>query len=387
MWQSFSRRRLLHLGLLGGSAALARSIVAETSLPEWLSGPLRKQVGDAIARGQRWLLTQQGSDGGWHSLTYGGLRDGAAVTSLAIATLAELPEHGNEEIVAAVDRAATFLQKGFSKRRTIASPDGSLDYPTYATALVLKAMPRFPKLEEALPGKRLVRYLVDAQAAKGRGFTNESPDYGGWDLLGVEDATGITTGTNISVTAQVLDVLPVAKTEEAKAACELARAWVHRAQDVTSDGGFAFTPEAQSLNNKAQWRDRERRQVRSYGTATADGLRALVALASPQERIEKAVQWLVDRPAVEVVPGFEDLQAELGWRDGLRYYYAQSLSQVLRAFPLAIAQQRAEKLARWLVREQSEKGYWRNESARMREDDPLLATSFALTALGQLLRE
>jgi hypothetical protein len=32
-------------------------------------------------------------------------------------------------------------------------------------------------------------------------------------------------------------------------------------------------------------------------------------------------------------------------------------------------------------------GRWQNESARMREDDPLIATALVAAALGELLRE
>jgi hypothetical protein len=102
------------------------------------------------------------------------------------------------------------------------------------------------------------------------------------------------------------------------------------------------------------------------------------------EPVAAAVKWLVDHAAVEIVPGFEDLPAELGWRDGLRFYYAQSLARVLHLLPEGVAQDRAERLAKWLIKEQSGAGSWKNESARMREDDPLIATPLVLTALAHL---
>jgi hypothetical protein len=381
--RSFLQGSAAALAGVAGAGMIGHGAPTEPA-PPLLDDPQRTQALDAALRARRWLFAEQQAGGGWHSTTYGGLRDGAATTALVLATLAQWPAHEAPEITAAVERAGKFLQTGFRKRQTIAAPDGSLDYPTYAAALVLQATRAFADLDRLLPSARLIEYLIRAQAAQGRGITNESPDYGGWDLLGSENATGITTGTNVSVTAYVLDVLAPIESEEAREACRLAHGWVQRAQDATRDGGFAFTPDAPSLSNKARWHDAERTQVRSYGTTTADGLRALLALQGTERRAAEAQQWLIDHPNVNAVPGFDEVPAQQGWSQGLRFYYAHSLSRVLDTLPRPIAQDRAEKLAHWLLREQAADGSWRNESARMREDDPLIATSFAAWALNVL---
>jgi len=233
----------------------------------------------------------------------------------------------------------------------------------------------------------LLDYLVTAQVNTARGFAKDSPDYGGWDLLGVEDASGISTGTNVSVTNYALEALAGEMSPAAKSARDLGKAWLLRAQQATGDGGFAFTAEAGSINNKAQWRDSQRQKPRSYGSSTCDGIQALLhcGVAEQDEAISRAIHWLIEHPAVEIVPGFEDLPPELGWRDGLRFYFAQSLACVLHLLPQVFAEERAEKLAQWLIKEQSA-GAWQNASARMREDDPLIATPLVMTALASLLR-
>lgn len=351
-----------------------------------LSQSRQKEVSAAIERGVAWLLKKQMADGGWHSVTYGGLRDGAAVTSLAVYTFSLLPGDDRADVRKAVDAAGEFLQIGFEKRHTIASPDGSLDYPTYAAAMILTASQRFPALSKQLPHQRLLEYLLTAQVNDARGFEKDSPEFGGWDLLGSDDASGISTGANVSVTNYALEALTAETSAVAKTARQLGKAWLLRAQKATGDGGFAFTADAPSNNNKALWQDKERQQPRSYGSPTCDGIQALLhcGLKPDEEPILAAVKWLVDHPATEIVPGFEDLPAELGWRDGLRFYFAQSLARVLRHLPPAVAEDRADKLARWLIKEQSG-GAWQNASARMREDDPLIATSLVLTALGALV--
>jgi hypothetical protein len=350
-----------------------------------LSQSRHKEVSAAIERGVAWLLKKQMADGGWHSITYGGLRDGAAVTSLTVYTFSLLPGEGRADIRNAVDTAGKFLQIGFSKRQTIASPDGSLDYPTYAAAMLLTAGKRFPTLTKQLPREKLVEYLVKAQVNTARGFAKDSPEYGGWDLLGSDDASGISTGANVSVTNYALEAIAGEKSDAAKAARELAKSWLLRNQKATGDGGFTFTADAPNNNNKAQWSDDERQRPRPYGSPTCDGIQALLhcGLKPDDEPVAAAIKWMVDHPEIEIVPGFEDLPAELGWRDGLRFYYAQSLGRVLRHLPPAVAEDRADKLAKWLVKEQSG-GAWQNASARMREDDPLIATPLVLTALGAL---
>src|SRR5262245_59932463 len=90
-----------------------------------LSQSRTKEVEASLQRGLMWLLKKQMADGGWHSVTYGGLRDGAAVTSLAVYTFSLLPDPGRADIKKSVDAAGDFLQDGFAKRKTIASPDGS----------------------------------------------------------------------------------------------------------------------------------------------------------------------------------------------------------------------------------------------------------------------
>jgi len=93
------------------------------------------------------------------------------------------------------------------------------------------------------------------------------------------------------------------------------------------------------------------------------------------------VTWLVKRPALELVPGFEGLPPEAGWQRGLRYYYYAGCARVLPLFPASEIAPRREALAKHVVGLQTKEGSWVNESDRMRENDPLIATAFVVTAL------
>jgi prenyltransferase beta subunit len=351
---------------------------------------MKAEMDNSLARGIDWLVSQQGEDGGWHSKTYGQLKDGAAVTSLILDSLSRAPQSQLEKVAAAVRNAFAFLDRGLAKRGAIAGPDGSLDFPTYAGALWLSAVNRMRRNDRR---RSVADYLLGAQVAEPRGFSKESPSFGGWDFLGPEDAQGITTGTNISVTCMVLEALKselgrlrklsVSATdlEEIEATIKRAIPYVLRCQQA--DGGFAFTCEPASLNNKAAYSDTELTKPRSYGTATCDGIRAVGACgAKPDEEpLTKAIGWLARRPGLELVPGFEGFPPEAGWDRGLRFYYYAALSRVLPLFPLADRDARREALAKHVIGLQKDDGSWVNESDRMRENDPLIATALAVSAL------
>jgi hypothetical protein len=340
----------------------------------------------AIDRGIAWLLKQQAQDGGWHSSTYGQLKDGAAVTALVLDTLSQLPADQIKPHRPAIESGFRFLEPGLAKRGTVAAPDGSLDFPTYASALVLTAIARLGQQVD-IPARwspALRDYLLAAQLLEPRGFASDHPSYGGWDFLGARDAAGITTGTNVSVVAHVLEGLATDKSAAADKARAAAQHWLLRCR--RPGGGFCFTPEPMSLNNKAEFADEARTQPRPYGTATCDAIRALLVcgLTEKDDAVQQGIAWLTKRPALEVVPGFEDLPAETEWRRGLRFYYYVGLARILPHMTAAEQTTRAADITRILLNDQHANGYWQNESDRMRENDPLIATCFAVSTLQHL---
>ena len=343
-------------------------------------------IAASINRGVTWLLKQQAADGGWHSQAYGQLKGGAAVTALVLEAIGHLPAALHEKHAAAISRALLFFDKGFAKRKTIAAPDGSLDFPTYGCALWLTAIQRLTPMGNAIvtQARLALDYLLGAQLLEARGFAADHPSYGGWDFLGAGDAQGITTGTNVSVVAHVLEALARQDSAAADKARAAAKGWLQRCQ--TADGGFAFTPEPMSLNNKAEFTDEARIKPRAYGSATCDGIRALLALGhtAEDEPVKRALVWLSKRPALEVVPGFEDLPAETDWRRGLRFYYYAGLASILKHLPAADQPPRKQGIEGILLKDQFADGRWQNESDRMRENDPLIATAFAIRTLRQL---
>src|SRR5687768_1652201 len=275
--------------------------------------PLADSSRSALAKAADYLASHQAQDGGWHSQTYGQLKDGAGITSLILYAFSFLPRDMGQKLARPIEKGFEFLKPGLAKRKTIASPDGSLDYPTYAAAMWLISRKRL-NLPAPAPQTNAVRdYLVTAQVAEDRGFAPDHPQYGGWDFLGREDAQGITTGTNVSVTAYVLSALADKQAADRRvaAAIQRGRAWVLRCQQP--DGGFCFTTEPISLNNKAGFADEQRLRPRSYGTATCDGLLALVSSGIDRKAapVLQGAAWLAEHNSLELVPGFEDAPPEL----------------------------------------------------------------------------
>jgi len=349
----------------------------------------------AEQRGVAYLLSQQAVDGLWHSPNYGNLKDGAAITALVLYALSDASLEDPTAIRRAVDSlAAEIRENGY-----VTNPDGP-DYTNYGSAMLLKVIYQNHWETADDLATILENYLLDAQLDNEDGFSKSNPDFGGWDLTGYMTGPRPTTGTNVSVTAEVLEALAIANNSKTKAdpksqantitdgdakmkeAFEKARVWIKRTRNP--DGGFHFHPQSNHVGNKAGWPDpKDRSQPLSYGTATADGLRLLIASGESPESpsVSETVGWLMERPELNHVPGFNDSQKPGSWANGLRFYYYQSLSRSLQLFPTDTGQRIAKQIINQLEAEQHPNGSWTNENARMREDDPLIATSFAIIAL------
>jgi hypothetical protein len=342
-----------------------------------------------LEKGLAYLMAAQADDGGWHSETYGSMRDGAALTALVLYALSHLPEELRRPYDERLKRAYKFLQRGIAKRGRVAAPDGTLDQPLYGSAMTLTAVKRTRFDAPASDVAALTRYLVAAQLTQQRRFAANDPHLGGWDLLGDPEILGRTSDSNVSVTCFVLEALHDSPDPAAKKSIELARPWIARCQNLPGDGGFMFTPDVKSSNNKAEWTDQAHRQPRSYGTATCDGLRCLSYAGFKQDdpRVTAAVRWIVDHQDVDAVPGFQDLPPENDWQNGLRFYYYATLAKSLDYLPADAAKQRRQSLQAQLQSLQRNDGRWQNDSARMREDDPLIATPLAVLVLGALYQK
>jgi hypothetical protein len=145
----------------------------------------------------------------------------------------------------------------------------------------------------------------------------------------------------------------------------ITRAHIYLERSQNPDGGFYFSPVNPEINKAGESGGR----FVSYGTATADGVLALRAagVRDQDSRIAKAITWLRDHHQPDRAPGFE-AGSEQPWGSGLRFYYAHAISRVLPDLPVELPQQSSD-------------GSFRNSVNLVKEDDPLIATAFALYVL------
>jgi hypothetical protein len=129
---------------------------------------------------------------------------------------------------------------------------------------------------------------------------------------------------------------------------------------------------------------KEHDRFRSYGSTTADGILALLASghAATGDRGIAAQHWLVSRHRDLDVPGFTGGPAYRRWPKGLAYYYAATSTRAFHELGIDPGAVVADTLANT----QRADGSWANAENVVKEDDPLIATPFAVRALAAGVR-
>ncbi len=341
----------------------------------------------------QWLVKQQDESGAWKSKHYGAMKQGAALTSLALYSLSMTPDSIRKSHSKSIERAFLFLEPGTMARGRVANPDGSLDHPVYSTAMFLIATHRFDRKLDAKQAAVLLEFLVRSQCVEERGFSPDNPNYGGWDVIGPDVMAGKTAGTNVSVTRFVLEAFSCYAPIDAEPKTELddeivskvktsrlrAVDWLTRLQGMNADGGFRFSAQPGSALNKSKTTDGT---PRSYGSATCDGLLSMHFGGIIKGDVYDSVwAWQKTKAQASKVAGFAKDQKS-SWPRALQFYHLQSLA---RSTSFCTDPRWAEKmkseLASVIGLAQRDDGRFQNDTALMREDDPLIATSFAILAL------
>jgi hypothetical protein len=356
-------------------AVILFSLLAGCSPPPAVPDPPptpARSPADALAAGVKYLVGRQSPDGAWRSDVYATFKDGPALTPLVVVALQ-----------AAGDPAsAAARRKGSEYLAGLIRPDGTavaeIDYPAYTAALSAVALSH-PDNQDLLAARdRWLRYLLDRQLTERLGWSPDDKEYGGWGYCRVipeKPRPGALAPplveSNLSATVYALDALRAAGVAD-RAVYEKALVFVRRCQN--DDGGFHFVYD-DPVRNKAGSPDPSAKPARfhSYGSTTADGLRALRLAGEPDAgRIDRARGWLerhfrADRHPGGYVPAHEPN------RDAVYFYYAASVGRALPG--------RAKEVAAELVKRQAADGSWANPVELVRENDPIVATSQAVIAL------
>jgi hypothetical protein len=335
----------------------------------------------AVHRAAAWLWSRQESDGGWHSHTYGLLRSGQALTPFVLDALLEVPEGVYPASPAAIDRAIAFIRAQTQPNGALGTADRDIpDYPNYATALAVSALCRARRTGWQSQIAPMADYLRSQQFTEQNGWAPPDPAYGGWGMGGERRTPPFTGHVDLSMTRHVLDALRAAGVPDSDAVICRARTYVERCQNFDPqhpdalDGGFFFSTTEADTNKAGQ----EGNHFRSYGTTTADGILALLATGhSPNSpRVLAARRWLATHHRDMDVPGFTG-EAYQRWPRGLAFYYAASATRAFRELHITAG----DSVIQGLKTTQRADGSWSNPENLVKEDDPLIATPFAIRAL------
>ncbi|MBI5850563.1 MAG: hypothetical protein HZB39_05915 [Planctomycetes bacterium] len=340
--------------------------IAVAALAVASAGACARSPDEAEALAAHWLESRQSDDGAFRSPAYGVLRAGLSTTALVAAALDATPGPLPARYRVAIEKALGFLGRA-------AEDEAASDYPNYTAALRLRVLGTRRPDAWRVSADRIVARLRAVQCGEARGVARSSDEHGGFDL-------GATTvalpqgaaAPDLSTTAWVCEGLRAVDVAADDPLLADARAFALRCS--TPDGGFSFFPPSPHRPGKAG-------DGIAYGTATADGLRALIACGVPRDdpRVLAARRWLEARGDPSRVPGFDDAHA--AFADGLRAYWLASAALALRAAGGTPALRDAVRSeAACLLRGD---GSWANPSSLMKEDDPLVATSLLLFALAR----
>lgn len=333
----------------------------------------RDGIDAALADATRYLASKQSDDGAWRSETYGVMTGGATLTPPVLKTL-WMSSPGSDGCA----RATAYLRG--------VSPGQSLDYPVYTAAMAAIVF----HLSDADRGARdaWLQLLRDHQATGQLGWNPGDPGYGGWGYAvrppHKPEFGELPFVADLSSTLFAVGALRMSGVGADDPSIRAALVFVERCQNFGDprhgDGGFFFTP-ANRAQNKAGG-------LNSYGSATADGVRALVRCGLPVDhpRVQAAQSWLQRNFTTATNPGiFEDqLAAD---RDAALYYWSWSVTHAFRLLAVTTVQRDglavawAPMLADALMKGQRPDGSWANPHGFMKEDDPLIATTLAAAAL------
>jgi hypothetical protein len=353
----------------------------------------------AQKKASEWLASKQSDDGAWRSDVYGTFKDGTALTPLALYAL----------ILA--DPKSPAIPKGVKYVAGMAQADGSIraperhgfDFPLYTAALAATALSHPTQAEHGKARDAWLKFLRDRQLTEQHGWTPRDREYGGWGYchgLPLKPNPGAMaspmTESNLSATTFALAAFKAAGASALDPVYK-ALTFVKRCQnwaDVEKkgrgrydDGGFYFIYDDPIRNKAGEERDDQRRQrYFSYGSTTADGIRCLEMCGEPKFslRLSAAREWLRTHFQPDRCPGpFGDrLEAN---RAAVYFYYTMSMAQT----PLdqwlvdvnGVPRMWREALADAVIARQHPDGSWANAADAFRENDPIVATSFACIAV------
>jgi hypothetical protein len=368
-----------------------------TGAPEGTEPGYQVVAGAMRDEARSFLWSRQAETGGWHSQTHRILEGGQALTPFVLSALMETEADvtANEKDIA---RAMEFMGRHLNKTGVAGIADPLvLEYPNYATAYSLRVMARRADPATTDRVEAMQRYLIEQQFDASRSIDASHPAFGGWGFGERKLPAGHVGHVDLSHTRRVLQALRRSGVADSLLYRQ-ARVFLGRLQkrempdpapDVSAefDGGFYYSPVV-SLANKGglSQGDLDAPVFKSYATATCDGILALLAtgLSPADPRIREAVAWLDRHPALDFPPGIPtDDPAQ--WHRVMQLYHLAARAEVYHAlgWPEGVKEAMVRALGAF---RRSDGAFVNPFGGPNKEDDPLLATALALTALEAIVQ-
>jgi Prenyltransferase and squalene oxidase repeat len=363
----------------------------------------RSQAGIMLKKAAAYLWEKQSPDGGWHSEIHGILRGGQAYTPYILLALRNVPDsilHFPED---KWQLGLDYLRKNINADGVLGfAADGVLEYPNYSTSLALRVLLRENADEDQQLREKMANYLASEQYDEDRGFSPDSLAYGGWGFGEVGIDPGYVGQVDLSHTRRVLEALHEYHWSDPKLFDKANKylSVLQRLPDETRrqpgvakddkrriffDGGFYYSSTSLMANKGKKGPGDEEYQpyYRSYASATADGLIALLASGATADdlRVQESLRWLSRNPGWERPGGIPPDDPDQ-WDHVIILYHVCSRAEALRA--AGVKGDWVHEMLAFLQTKQSPDGSFHNpEGTRNKEDDPLLGTAFVVNALCQ----
>jgi len=379
--------------LIWGTSSLHSERRGKLSNPEQLANQLMQKACN-------YIFSKQSPDGAWKSEHYGLLKSGQSLTPFILHTLSGSTLQKSQTYQEMVEQAMNYLRRYNEKGvHGISDPD-FLDYPNYSTSYALHCFLRFGNKDEQESIKNMIQYLQNQQFSEGNGFPQNSPVHGGWGF-GINQKPTLSSFVDLAHTRRILQSLNDANsiTNQIKSRSEYFLNRLQKRKQVPNDsqinwipkygydGGFFSSPSIAYANKGRTLVDQDsgEKYFRSYATATCDGLLSMIALGYDlnSTEIKDAKNWLLQNQDW-ALPSGVPLDDPSPWAESMQFYNLMSLAEVHAS--LQISGNWKKDIVHFLAKRQTTDGSFINLDGRlMKEDDPLISTTYAIVALNQVL--
>lgn len=381
-------------------------LLAMVCPPVYADG-LVSRIDTALAASARYVVGKQSPDGAWRSETYGFMRDGLSQTPLVLSCLFFMPQGGND-VKSSYRRGAAYLTRWVGSDGRVKAKEREILFPVLSSASASRVVVLMDRNSTTLKAQQAwFAYMRERQLNRALGWEPSDPEFGGWGFaleLPRKPAAGEMKDdfveSNMVATIFGIAALGSAKVPKDDPVWQDVLTFVQRCQNFPErpedadprfdDGGFYFIPN-DALQNKAGIAGKDksgRERYYSYGSMTADGLRALIRCGLPKDhpRVQAALRWLERNYSISTVPGTYAPDREV-LRDATYYYWVWAVAHAFAGLGMREIEtgsgrlKWAEPLAEELLKRQKPDGSWTNKYTDAKEDDPLVATPWAAAVL------